>query len=128
MSQETPSLVLIAANDQAVRDALQFALRLEGFGVRTHSTDADLLADPRLGEADCIVLDDQRPHLDGMEVLRRIKALEVKASVILLTNYATNRLRSRAAKAGVSAVLEKPLLNNALLDSLRNLLAAPPPG
>ncbi len=39
-------LVLIANNDQAVRDALQFALQLEGFCVHVHSGGAALLQDP----------------------------------------------------------------------------------
>jgi hypothetical protein len=45
-------LVLILDSDAAVRAALQFALQLEG---------ADLLADPDLSYAGCIILDDQNP-------------------------------------------------------------------
>jgi two-component system response regulator FixJ len=122
MPRHRPSLVLIAADDQAVRDALQFALRLEGFGVHTHSDAAGLLADAGLARAACVVLDDRRPLLDGFALLHRLQTDGLKAPVILLTNYATSALRARAASAGFWEVLEKPLLNNILLDTLRAVL------
>jgi two-component system, LuxR family, response regulator FixJ len=122
MPDHRSSLVLIAADDEAVRDALQFALRLEGFGVRTHSEAAGLLADAGLARAACVILDDRKPHLDGFALLPRLQAHDLKAPVILLTSYATAPLRDRAAAAGFRAVLEKPLLNNILLDTLRTIL------
>lgn len=122
MPNHQPALVIIAADDQAVRDALQFALRLEGFGVRTQSDEAGLLTDASLTEAACIIVDDQKPHVDGFGVMRRLQARDLKAPVILLTSFATARLRARAAVAGFRAVLEKPLLNNILLDTLQTIL------
>jgi two-component system, LuxR family, response regulator FixJ len=123
MPTHRPSLVLIAADDQAVRDALQFALRLEGFGVRTYPDSEGLLADAGLTRAACVILDDRKPHLDGFEVMARLRERELNAPVILLASYATARLRTRAATAGFRAVLEKPLLNNILLDTLRAILS-----
>jgi two-component system, LuxR family, response regulator FixJ len=124
MPPHRPSLVLIAADDQAVRDALQFALRLEGFGVRTYSAADGLLADAGLPRAACLILDDRKPHLDGFDIIARLRESEIKVPVILLTGYMTARLRTRAAAAGFRAVLEKPLLNNILLDTLRTVLDA----
>jgi two-component system response regulator FixJ len=122
MPTQRPSLVLIAADDQAVRDALQFALRLEGFGVRTYPAADGLLTDAGLARAACVILDDRKPHLDGFDVMARLRERELNAPVILLASYATARLRTRAATAGFRAVLEKPLLNNILLDTLRAIL------
>ena len=116
-----PLLVLIAAADQAVRDSLQFALRLEGFGVRTHSVAEELLMDTALERAACVILDDHRPYLDGFEVLTRLRARAIEVPVILLAGYVPVRLRVRAAAAGFHAVLEKPLLNNVLLDALQTI-------
>ncbi len=117
------SLVLIAADDQAVRDALQFALLLEGFGVRTHPEGDELLADTALDRASCVILDDRKPHLDGFDVMAKLRERHLKAPVILLAGYTTPRLRHRAAAAGFRAALEKPLLNNILLDTLRMIVA-----
>ena len=122
MVNNRSALVLIVADDQAVRDALQFALRLEGFAVRTHPDEAGLLADPKLPSASCVILDDRKPHLDGFAAFAHLQARDVAAPVILLTSYATGRLRERADSAGFRAVLEKPLLNNILLDTLQTVL------
>ncbi len=117
-----PLLVLIAADDQAVRDSLQFALRLEGFGVRTHAAAEGLLMDGGLERAACVILDDRRAHLDGFAIQARLREQVKDVPVILLAGYVSARLRTRAAAAGFHAVLEKPMLNNVLLDTLRAIV------
>lgn len=120
------TLVLIAADDQAVRDSLQFSLRLEGYWVRTHPGAAALLDDPYLAKATCVILDDRKTHLDGFEVLSRLRALGFGMPAVLLTNNANQRLRARAAAAGFCTVLEKPLLNNILAETLGTILITDP--
>ena len=124
MFNRQPPLILITADDQAVCEALQFALRLEGFSVNTHREAAALLADPDLPAATCVILDDHRPYLDGFELLNQLRSRELRMPVILLTNHATGRLRARAAGAGVRTVLEKPLLDNVLMDSIQTILGS----
>lgn len=120
------TLVLIAADDEAVRDSLQFSLRLEGYRVRTHSDKAGLLNDPTLAKATCVVLDDRKPHLDGFDLLARLRAGGLTMPVVLLCNNATQRLRNRALAAGFHTVLEKPLLNNILAETLRAIPVTAP--
>jgi two-component system, LuxR family, response regulator FixJ len=115
-------LVLIADDDPGVRDALQFALNLEGLEVHAHRGGAELLADADLSRAKCVVLDDGMPHMDGFELLRRLRARDIRLPAILLTDHATAVLRARAGAAGVRLVLEKPLLDNVLVDSIRTIL------
>ncbi len=76
-----------------------------------------------LDRASCVILDDRKPHLDGFDVMAKLRERHLKAPVILLAGYTTPRLRHRAAAAGFRAVLEKPLLNNILLDTLRMIVA-----
>lgn len=122
MPNQTPPLILIGADDQAVCEALQFALRLEGFSVQTHRDATGLLTDPDLGSAACVILDDRKPHLDAFELLDQLRTKGVPVPVILLTGHATKRLRTRAANAGIQVVLEKPLLDNVLAHSIRTIL------
>jgi two-component system, LuxR family, response regulator FixJ len=118
----TQPLVLIVNNDEAIRDALQFALRLKGLNVRAHRAGSELLLDPALASAHCIILDDRMPHMDGFELLRQLEALDVSVPKILLTDHATPGLRARASAAGAHLVLEKPLLNNALVDNVMGIV------
>jgi two-component system response regulator FixJ len=124
MPNRRPPLILIAADDQAVCEALQFALQLEGLSVHTHREGGRLLADPELTRAACVILDDRKPHLDGFAVLTHLRLVDTRMPMILLTGHATSRLRARAAAAGVRLVLEKPLLDNVLIDGIRAILGS----
>jgi two-component system response regulator FixJ len=116
-------LVIIVDDDQAVRDSLQFALRLEGLCVHVHSGGAALLADPDLNRAECVILDHRMPRLDGFALLSNVRARNPDVPTILLTSRATPQDRARAVAAGARSVLEKPLLDNVLMDNIRALLS-----
>jgi two-component system, LuxR family, response regulator FixJ len=119
---ERRKLVLIVDDDRAVREALQFALRLEGLCVHVHGGAATLLADPDLSRAACLIVDDRMPRMDGFALLDRLRAGNAKLPAIMLTSHVTPVVRARAEAAGVSTVLEKPLLDDALIDSIRSIL------
>lgn len=116
------TLVLIVDDDQAVRDALQFALRLEGLCVHVHDGGAALLADPDLNRAKCVILGDRMRQMDGFAVLMTLEAREISVPAIMLTSNATLGLRARADAVGVRYVMEKPLLDNALVENIRSIL------
>jgi two-component system response regulator FixJ len=116
------NLVMIVDGDQAVRDALQFALRLEGLCVHVHSGGASLLADPELNRAGCVILDHRMPRMDGFALLKNLQAQNPGLPAIMLTSRATPQERARADAAGVHTILEKPLLDNVLMDNIRAIL------
>ena len=116
-------LVLVVDDDEAVRDSLQFALRLEGFSVHTHSGTASVLADPDLSTARCVIVDHRLPRIDGFALLTHLRARNQNVPAILLTSHATARVQARAEAAGVRKVLEKPLLDNALMENIRAILS-----
>lgn len=118
------NLVIIVDDDQAVREALQFALRLEGLCVHVHSGGASLLADPDLNRARCVILDHRMPRMDGYALLKNLRMQNPDLPAIMLTSGATSRERARANAAGVHTVLEKPLLENVLMDRIREILGA----
>jgi FixJ family two-component response regulator len=119
----TQHLVLIVNNDEAIRDALQFSLRLKGLNVRAYGAGSELLRDPSLPSARCVILDDRMQQMDGFELMRQLAARNVRVPMILLTDHATPRLRARAIAAGVGLVLEKPLLDNALVESVMTIVS-----
>jgi two-component system response regulator FixJ len=117
-------LVIIVDDDQAVRDALQFALRLEGLCVHVHSGGAALLADPDLNRAGCVILGDRMQQMDGFALLNTLKTRDICPPAIMLSSHATPTVRARADAVGVRTVLEKPLLDNALVENVRSILNA----
>jgi FixJ family two-component response regulator len=121
----TGPLIIIADDDAAVRSSLKFSLEIEGFAVRAYAGGAELMGDPELGRAGCLVIDQNMPGMNGLDLLTRLRAREVAAPAILITSYPSVMLRERAAKAGV-AIVEKPLLGTGLLDRIRDLSSQRP--
>jgi two-component system, LuxR family, response regulator FixJ len=107
--------IIIVDDDKAVRDSLNFSLRLEGLDVHTCPDGESLLAYPDLDKADCLVVDARMPGLDGFALRQKLLDRGVCAPMILITAPVTSNLRRKADAAGFLAVLEKPLLDNILL-------------
>jgi FixJ family two-component response regulator len=118
------NIVLVVDGDLAVRESLKFALQIEGLAVFVFANGSELLAHPMLRMARCLVLDHKLPLTDGFAVLARLAAEKVLVPVILMTAHATDSLCRRAAAAGVRRVVEKPLLDGALVDTIHDILAA----
>ena len=127
LSSKGRNLVFILDDDLAVREALKFALQLEGLKVETCAGAAELLSHPKLAEAACLVVDPNLPTMDeGFEMLDRLATSTVKPFVIVITSRATPRLRERSKEFGVSRILEKPLLDRALADAIQNTMGRRP--
>ena len=121
MSQSSGT-VLIVDDDAAVRSSLKFALEVEGLKVRLYDGAAALLADRELPPCGCLVVDYRMPVMDGLELIETLRARDVAIPAILITGRANKQLRTRAARSGVHLVLEKPLSDGALVDSIRSAL------
>ena len=115
--------VLIVDDDAAVRASLQFALEAEGFVVRAFNGSEALLAEPIPSGRVCLVVDYRMPHMDGVRLVESLRAQGRTIPAILITGRANAQLRKLAARAGIHAVLEKPLSGGALVDGIRRILA-----
>ncbi len=120
---EVRPLVVVVNDDAAMRDALRFVLRLEGLDVQVYADGEAFLASNDLPRTKCLILKDRLPGLDAFELLQRLQAREAPPPVILLTSAATPALQSRAQAAGVWRVLEKPILDNRLVEAVTTVLA-----
>ena len=116
-------LVLVVDDDLAVRESLKFALELEGLTVHACAGGDELLRDPFLSRAACIVLDYHMPAMNGFAVLAEMKARNQRTPVSLITGHVTDALRRRATAAGVRHVIEKSFLDAALIESIQDVLS-----
>jgi hypothetical protein len=108
--------ILIAVGDGVLADSLRFSLELEGYTVRL--CDEYSLPRANAGESQsCLVLD-QDVFVRMTD--RRLDALGVP--VILMVESRTGRVLARAEAAGVTKVVEKPLLGNVLCDAIKTAM------
>jgi two-component system response regulator MprA len=119
--------VLVVDDEPAVRQALDRALRFEGFQTElAEDGQAALLAHAQRA-ADAIVLDVAMPRLDGLEVCRRLRSAGDSTPILLLTARAAVDERVAGLDAGADDYLVKPFALEELLARIRALLrrAAP---
>ena len=63
--------ILIVEDDRAVRESLKFSLVIEGFAVRAYADAEHLLAEPRLPKFDCLIVDQNMPGMNGLDLVSR---------------------------------------------------------
>jgi two-component system response regulator MprA len=119
--------VLVVDDDPAVRQALDRALRFEGYGTELAEDGVAALAAHASRPADAIVLDVAMPRMDGLEMCRRLRAAGDPTPILLLTARVAVAERVAGLDAGADDYLVKPFALEELLARLRALLrrAAP---
>ena len=115
----TGLLVIVIGDDLAVRNSLKFWLELEGLTVRSYASGAELLANGELSRCDCLVIDEKIHVSNGLHLIAQLREQDFTAPAILVTGQPSLSLRKQAEKVGVP-IVEKPLLGNGLLDTIRD--------
>ncbi len=119
----TSGPVIVVDDDDAVRNALKFALELEGLTVCAYEGGAEVLADPSLPRTGCIVVDYHMPVMKGVELVDALRRCAIDLPAILIAGKVTEEIRCSALRSGFLHVLEKPLDDGSLLDAIRDALA-----
>jgi UDP-3-O-[3-hydroxymyristoyl] N-acetylglucosamine deacetylase len=114
--------VLVVDDEERIRSSLRGILSDEGFRVvDTGSSPAvmDLIA----RESPAIVLlDVWMPDMDGIELLRRIKAQQPRVPVIMISGHANIQNAVAATKLGAADFIQKPFSVSGLLGSIARVL------
>ncbi len=99
--------ILVAEDDDDLRSLLAHALRKRGFTTREARDGADAMSmiDDNVA---LVVLDLNMPEIDGLEVLRQLRAREGRQVPVLVIT-GTDDTKSKAMALGASGYLNKPL-------------------
>ncbi len=119
---DSTARILVAEDDRGVRDALDRALRFEGFDVHMAADGAEALEWVASEQPDAIVLDVMMPHVDGLTVCRRLRARGDHTPILILTARQEVSDRVAGLDAGADDYLVKPFALEELLARLRALL------
>src|ERR1700757_2941099 len=111
----TKGHVYVIDDDEAMRDSLNFLLDSSGFSVGLFETAQGFLdALPGLAFG-CVVSDVRMPGLDGIELLKRMKATQSPFPIVIMTGHGDVPLAVEAMKLGAVDFLEKPFEDDRLI-------------
>jgi two-component system response regulator RegX3 len=113
--------ILVVDDEAAIRDAVSYALRSEGFEVELAS-DGEAALEAALGaQHDVVVLDLMLPGMSGMEACRRIRA-ESEVPIIMLTARGAELDRVLGLEVGADDYVTKPFSMAELIGRIRAIL------
>jgi two-component system response regulator FixJ len=114
--------IYVIDDDEAMRDSLNFLLDAAGFEVTLFES-AQILLDALSGlPFGCIVSDVRMPGIDGIELLKRMKASPSKFPVLIMTGHGDVPLAVEAMKLGAVDFLEKPFEDDRLVGMIEAAL------
>ena len=117
------ALIAIVDDDQSFREALESLLKLIGFRTATFASARNFLDSPQFPNVSCAILDVSMPGMDGLELQRHLVATH-PIPIIFVTDLRDAKTREQAVRAGAISFLNKPVSEEALLDSLNSVLRA----
>ncbi|MGH7207638.1 MAG: response regulator, partial [Nitrospiraceae bacterium] len=101
--------ILVVDDDPLILDLLVQFLTLRGYRVRAAKNGRDALALVRQESPQMILLDIIMPGMNGVEVLRELRAQEFAGSVVALTGAQSEELLQEAWNLGLQEVVGKPI-------------------
>src|SRR5512141_2791104 len=122
------STLLLADDDPTIADSLAPFLERAGFHVLVVSDGVSALEKAQAHHPELIVLDVLMPRMDGREVLRRLRRLNVWTPTILLTQVGEASERALALEEGADDYINRPFDPHELLARVRAVLRRSRPG
>jgi two-component system response regulator FixJ len=117
------AIVHVIDDDEAVRDSLKFLLEAASLPVRTYESAASFMdALGQIGPG-CVITDVRMPDMNGIELLRELRARQVGVPVIVITGHGDIPLAVEAMKIGAIDFFEKPFDDDSLLSAVRSALS-----
>lgn len=114
--------ILIAEDEDGVRESLAEVLREEGYNVTAVGDGSEAIGTLGDHEFDIVLSDLRMPGADGLEVLRRVRELSPQTLVLIMTAHATVETAVEALRRGAQDYLLKPVIFEEVLHKIENLL------
>ena len=117
-----PKNILIAEDDLSINRLLTFKLQKEGFNVISKADGKAALQAALTEDLDAAVLDIMMPFLDGIQVLKHIRAEKPHLPVIILSVKSMERDINQALELGASDYITKPFQPGEVVERLKKIL------
>lgn len=101
--------LLIVDDESHVRYSLEKYLRSETLNVICAASGKEAIETTRKQRPDVVVLDVRLPDMSGLEVFDRIRRIDPRLPVVIITAHATTEIAIEAMKQGAFEYLPKPV-------------------
>ncbi len=118
-SFEVPSRVLLVDDEREFVQTLSERLQLRDMGSAVAYDGESALAMVNDDDPEVMIIDLKMPGIDGMEILRQVKASRPEIEVIVLTGHGSEKDRQECMALGAFAYMQKPVDIDELSDALR---------
>jgi len=115
--------VLIVDDEAGIRQALKQVLEYESLEVRVAASGGEAITLYSEFRPHLVFLDVKMAGLDGLETLTRLRDLDPRAQIVMISGHGTIATAVEATQRGAFDFLEKPLDTDRLLLTVRNALA-----
>jgi CheY-like chemotaxis protein/anti-sigma regulatory factor (Ser/Thr protein kinase) len=117
--------ILVVDDDRATRHILREVLTEAGFDTDVAKDGVEALKALRAGGFDLLLLDVWMPRMNGLELLARIRKRKSKPRVVVMTSDDAPQTLLEAVRQNTFKYLHKPIDARVLLQTVREVLAAP---
>jgi CheY-like chemotaxis protein len=115
--------ILVVDDDRDACELLGLVLGEAGYTVEAADNGFQALSMVASKHPDLVLTDLQMPGMNGLELIRRIRAIDPSVPVVLTTGLETQNLCTAASAYGAEACLEKPVNLDELLWTIDSTLA-----
>jgi CheY-like chemotaxis protein len=119
--------ILIAEDDNAVREFVSRALRQDGHDITAVGDGQQALNALKKGQFDMLLTDIVMPQLDGIALALKASKEYPDLPVLLMTGYAAERQRAHNLDALIQDVITKPFTLDEIRGAVRKILASQMP-
>ncbi len=107
--RESRPVIAIVDDDPSVREGLHSLVRSAGWRAETFCSAQEFLARTRAEAPSCLILDLQLPDLSGLDLQKRMAAIDLEIPIVFLTGHGDIPASVQAMKAGAIEFLTKPV-------------------
>jgi two-component system chemotaxis response regulator CheY len=116
---------ILAVDDSgSLRQMVAFSLRAAGYQVSEAVDGQDGLEKARLQVFDLVLTDQNMPRMDGLSLIRALRALDTYAQVpiLMLTTESSDDMKAKGRAAGANGWLVKPFDPQRLLEVVKKVI------
>lgn len=119
-----PKTILAVDDSTSIRQMVAFTLKTSGYDVVEAVDGIDGLAKAKAGSFDLVLTDYNMPRMDGLALVRSLRALARYAStpILILTTESSDEMKAQGRAAGATGWLVKPFDPQKLVEVVKKVI------